>query len=119
VLEELLGRPAVAAADDQRALGLRVRDRREVDEVLVIEELVLLAGHEMAVEAEQPAERLGLVHLDRLVGRAEFLVLPLGPDEEAPLVGEVLGHHAGSEVAAGVSHARLRAGSPGSACARA
>ena len=51
-------------------LGLRMRDRREMDEVLVIEELVLLGRHEMAVEAEQLAERHAVVHLDRLERRA-------------------------------------------------
>ena len=43
MLEQLLGRAAVAAADDQRALGRGMRQRRHVDEILVIEELVLLA----------------------------------------------------------------------------
>ena len=40
MLQELLRRAAVAAADHERALGLRMRDRRDVDEILVIEELV-------------------------------------------------------------------------------
>ena len=55
--------------------GLRMRERRHVDEVLVIEELVHLGGHEVAVEPEQLAEMRGVVHFDRLVRRAEFLEL--------------------------------------------
>ena len=73
VLEQLLRRAAVAAADDQRALGRGMRQRRHVDEVLVIEELVLLGRHERAVEAEQLAERHAVVHFDRLERRAEAL----------------------------------------------
>ena len=71
MLQQLLRRAAVAAADDQRALRRGMRDRRRVDEVLVIEELVLLGRHEMAVEPEKLAERHGVVHFDRLVRRAE------------------------------------------------
>ena len=47
---------AVAAADHQRALGIRMRHRRGMHEVLVIEELVALGGHDEAVEAEDAAE---------------------------------------------------------------
>ena len=75
MLEELLRRAAVAAADDERALGARVRERRHVDQVLVVEELVHLGRHEMTVETEQLAEMRGVVHLDRLVRRAELLEL--------------------------------------------
>ena len=99
VLEQLLGRTAVAATDDQRALRRRMRQRGHVDEVLVIEELVLLARHELAVEAEQLAERHAVVHLDRLVRRAEALELAGAADEEAPVVGQVLGHRARREIA--------------------
>ena len=73
MLEQLLGRSAVAAADDQRALGLRMRKRCQMNEVLVIEELVAFGRHEMAVEAEQLAERHAVVDLDRLIRRTELL----------------------------------------------
>ena len=44
VLEQLLGGAAVAAADHESALARRrMRDRRGMDEVLVVEELVALA----------------------------------------------------------------------------
>ena len=101
MLEELLRRAAVAAADDERALGARVRERRHVDEILVIEELVHLGRHEMTVETEELAEVRGVVHLDRLVRRAELLELARRADEEAPRVREVLGHQPGRDVAAG------------------
>jgi hypothetical protein len=39
---QFFGGPAVAATDDQRACRLRMRDRRNVDEVFMIEKLVLL-----------------------------------------------------------------------------
>ena len=126
MLQQLFRGPAVAAADDQRALGLRMRDRRDVDEVLVIEELVLLGRHEVAVEAEQLAERHGVVHFDRLERRREFLELARRPDEEPPVVGEVFGHRAGRDVPAGgdvrrpaLRHPCRRDGSPGTACAAA
>ena len=73
MLQQLLGRSAVAAADDQRALGPRMRERGQVHEVLVIEELVVLGRHEVAVEAEQLAERHAVVDLDRLELRMELL----------------------------------------------
>ncbi len=46
--------------------GFGCESAATMDEVLVIEELVALGGHEMAVEAEQLAERHAVVHLDRL-----------------------------------------------------
>ncbi len=99
MLEELLRRAAVAAADDQCALRRRVRERSHVHEVLVIEELVALRGHEVAVEPEQPPERGALVHLDLLELRAEALETPARTNEEAPLVREVLGHQVRREIA--------------------
>src|SRR5438034_792771 len=65
----------------------------------MIEELVLLRRHEIAVEAEQLAERLRIVNLDILERRAEFLDEPRRPDEKAPVVGQILGHRAGREIA--------------------
>ena len=70
MLEELLGGPAVAAADHERALRARVGDRRGMDEVLVVEELVALRGHVEAVEAEDAPELGRVVDLEKLVGRA-------------------------------------------------
>ncbi len=67
VLQQFFGRTAVTAAHDQRASRLRVRDRGDVDQVFVVEKLVLLGRHEMAVQAKQLAELHGLVHLDRLI----------------------------------------------------
>ena len=84
----------------------------------MVEELVALRGHEVAVEPEQPAEGDAVVHLDRLVGRAEALELARAADEEAPLVREVLRHRAGDEVAPGALpfiHAALPAGASASA----
>ena len=80
--------------------GCGMRERRDVHEVLVIEELVPLGRHEMAVEAEQLAERRAVVDLDRPGnGERNALELARRADEEAPVVGQVLGHRAGREVA--------------------
>ena len=57
MLQQLFGRAAVAAADDERGARLRVADGGRVDEVLVVEELVALGGHEAAVEAEELADQ--------------------------------------------------------------
>jgi hypothetical protein len=107
--------------------GLEVRERRHVDQILVIEELVHLGSHEVTVETEELAEVRGVVHLDRLKRRAELLELPCGSDEEAPRVREVLRHQSRRNVAAGFARwaARLlrhpfrRDGSSGTWCARA
>ncbi len=68
VLEKLLRGSAVAAADHERALRARVRDRRGMDEVLVVEELVALRGHVEAVEAEDSPELRRVVDFEELVG---------------------------------------------------
>ena len=65
----ILGRSAVTAADDQRVPRRRMRDRGDMDEILVIEELVLLGSHEMAVQPEQAAELRRIVDFDDLVAR--------------------------------------------------
>jgi len=70
VLEHFFGRSAVAATDDEHALGSGVRGGRRVDEVLVIDELITFGCH---VEAVQP-EQLAVVR--RVVDR-ELLVLGL------------------------------------------
>ena len=80
-----------------------MRQRGHVDEVLVIEELVHLGRHEMAVETEQLAEMRGVVHFDRLVRRAELLELAGRADEESPRFGEVFGHQPGGEIPAAVA----------------
>src|SRR5258705_7188713 len=98
MLEELFGRSAVATADDQRAFRSRMRKSCRMNEVLVIEELVAFGRHEMPVEAEQLAERNGVVDLDRLEGRTELLEAACRPDVEAPLGGELFGHDIGCEV---------------------
>jgi len=67
MLQELLRRTAVTTADDQRTLGMRMGERREMDEILVIEELVLLGRHEMGRRAGQLAEGHAVVHLDCLI----------------------------------------------------
>ena len=122
VLEQLFGRAAVAAADDQRRLGRRMRDRREVDEILVIEELVLLRRHEVTVEPEQLPERRGVVDFDGLERRLEMLELARRADEEAGVVGQVLGQQPGLQVSAPpllLRHRAPRDGSPGTSCAAA
>ena len=100
----------------------------DVDEVLVIEELVLLGRHEVAVEPEQLAERHGVVHFDRLeCGERNFSNCARRPDEEAPVVGQVLGHHVRARGRAArqarpswpLSHPCRRGGSPGTSCAAA
>ena len=52
VLEQLLGRSAVATTDDQHAFRLRMGQGSEMHQVLVIEELVLFGRHEVAVETK-------------------------------------------------------------------
>src|SRR4029453_4932810 len=91
---------AVASADDERTLGARMRQRGHVDEVLVVEELVHLGGNEMDVEPEKLAEVRGVVPLDRLVRRAELLVLVSGADEESPRLREVFRHQARGKISA-------------------
>ena len=73
VLQQLFGGAAVAAADHQRAARIRVRDRRGMDQVLVIEELVALRGHAETVEAEDAAELGRLVDLEQLERRLATL----------------------------------------------
>jgi hypothetical protein len=99
MLQQFLGRASVAATDDQRTLGTGVRERRDVHEVLVIEELVALGRHEVAVEPEQLAEGHAVVHLDRLVVGAEVRDRSGRTNEQTPIVRQVLGHHAGREIA--------------------
>src|SRR5436190_4858135 len=87
----------------------------DVDQILMIEEFVLFGRHEMTVEPEQHAERSRVVHLDRLVGRLEALEFARRLDENAGIVGQILGEHAGREIPRGVfiRHRALRGGSPG------
>ena len=66
VLERLFRRAAVAAADDQHLLRLRMGGERGVDEVLVVDELLLLGGHVEPVETEQLAVVRRLVDLHLL-----------------------------------------------------
>ena len=71
VLEQFLRRAAVAAADHQDRLGIRMRERGRVRHALVIEELVALGRHQAPVEPEELAELLRVVHLDALVRRLD------------------------------------------------
>lgn len=56
VLEEFLGRTAVAAADDERRTRPRMREPRHMDEILVIDEFIGLARHRAAIKAEHAPE---------------------------------------------------------------
>ena len=69
VLEDLFRRAAVAAADHQHALRVRMREQRRMRHALVIEELLAFGGHQPAVEPEQFAELVRVVDLDALVRR--------------------------------------------------
>jgi hypothetical protein len=77
VLERLLGRAAVAAADDEDLLRRRVRCERRVDEVLVVDELLLLGGHVEPVEAEELAVVRRVVDLHLLEARLPLAELPV------------------------------------------
>src|SRR6202163_1425995 len=98
VLEQLLGRTAVATADDQRGLRRRMGDRRDVDQILMIEELVLFRGHQMSVETEQLSERSGVVNFDRLIRRLEAFELARRANEEAAILGQVFGQDARQKI---------------------
>src|SRR5450755_3202206 len=114
ILEQLFGRPAVAAADNQRGLGSRMGDRRDVDKILVIEELVLLRGHHVPVEPEQLSERLGIVNFDRLIRRLEAFELARRANEETAILSQVFGQDARQKIARrrSVRHRGPRDGSP-------
>ncbi len=120
VLEQFLGRSAVTAADDQGRRRRRVRDRGDVNEILVVVELVLFRRHEVAVEAEQRSERGGIVHLDGLERRLEVLELARRADEKARIVGQILGQHARQQIRGlFLRHRSRRGGWPGISCAAA
>src|SRR5207248_7198699 len=72
MLQQLFGAAAVAAAHDQRTFWICVRHRRNVNEVFVVEELILLRRHEITGQPEQLAERTAVMHFDVLKRRAEL-----------------------------------------------
>ena len=114
ILEQLLGRTAVAAANDQRGLGRGMGDRRDVDQVLMIEKLVLFGRHQMSVETKQLAERFGVVDFDRLIWCLETLELARRANEKPGIVGQVFGQNARLKVAGRyiIRHRGPRGGSP-------
>ena len=57
MLQHLLERAAVAAADDQDVARRAVGDDRHMGHHLVIDELVALAGLDDAIQDQDPAER--------------------------------------------------------------
>jgi hypothetical protein len=79
VLERLLERPAVAAADDEHAAGGRVRAEGGVGQHLVVHELVSLRRLHGAVQDEHPSEQWALVHLQGLVGSLLLVEAPRDP----------------------------------------
>src|SRR5207237_2576172 len=52
-----------------------------------------------AIETKQLAERLAVMDFDILKRRTEFFDQSCRPDEESPVVGQILGHRAGREIA--------------------
>src|SRR5438045_8641804 len=76
-----------------------MRKRYSVHEIHVVKTLVLLRVHEIAIETEQLAEGLAVMDFDVLERRTECFDQSRRPDEEAPVIGQILGHRAGREIA--------------------
>src|SRR5437588_11258170 len=92
-----------------------------MDEVFMIEELVLLRSHEVAIEPEQRAERHGVVSFDRLERRLKALELARRADEKTGFGGQILGEQSGLQVASSLvfRHRVPRDESPETWCAAA
>ena len=88
VLEQLLGRSAIAAANDQRRTRASEGHRGQMDHRLVVEELVPFRGHEAAVDAHGAAEQRRVQDLDVLHGRAALRQQRVCAHVEAEIVGE-------------------------------
>src|SRR5215216_2401702 len=110
-------RAAIAAADDQHAVGIGMREQRDVDQRLVVRELVVEAGLQRARENQAAPGPLQFEHLERLEGRR--LLVDSGNDAVALLhpterwLGEPLFQGAGPPIAyadnvAGVRDRRAR-----------
>src|SRR5258706_15084458 len=69
MLEQFLGRAAIAAADDQRIAWRWMRDGRRVNQVFMVKKFIAFGHHIGAVDAHQLAQIFGLEHLDQLAGR--------------------------------------------------
>src|SRR6516225_3976723 len=92
-----------------------MRDRRGMDQILVIEELVLLGGHEVTVETEELPVGGRVVNFDGLERRLEALELARRAHEETGVFGQVLGKQARLEVSIRLAlrHHAPRGESPG------
>ena len=58
---------AVTGADDEDVLGLLVHRHGHMDDHLIVDELIALGQHHVAVQREHPAELRGLKDIDALV----------------------------------------------------
>ena len=66
IARKLADNAAVACADDKYILGIRVYSHRHMSYHLMVDELVLLRQHHVAVESEEPPELLRIENVDTL-----------------------------------------------------
>jgi len=67
VLERFPQGTAVAAADDQHALRIRMGEQRRMHHHFVIHEIVAAGQHNVAIDRHQVAERFGGVNRNALI----------------------------------------------------
>src|SRR3546814_3900135 len=83
MLQRLLQRAAVAAADDQHEAHRAMRQDRHMDEHLVVEELVALGGLNDAVEGQPAAEGPVLEDQHLLLPGIALAQHPVTPPKDA------------------------------------
>ena len=71
---------AVAGTNDEDVLGLFVHGHWDVDDHFVVDELVPLGEHDVAVQGEHPAELGRLKNINALVIALLGVELPVDPD---------------------------------------
>ena len=71
---------AVAGADDQDILGLTVHRHGHMGDHLIVDELVPLGQHHVAVQGQHPAELRRFKDIDALVVALLGIELPVHPD---------------------------------------
>ena len=91
VAQELAHRATVAAADDEDVVRIRIDAHRHVRDHLVVDELIHLRQHHVAVERQEAAELLRVEDVDALEFAAARVELAVHLDGEADVWRVVFG----------------------------